>query len=105
MSPPICLSDEQFSAIMAAARSLAPNDQDAFLVRVAEILRRCQDVGDGVVGDGDVGRAVRQCQYMYLRPHPWEKGHKRVALPGGRRKNAGGADGRADETGKRDSGN
>jgi hypothetical protein len=47
--PPIRLSDDELSAVMAAARPLDVAVRDAFLQRVAGELGRCGEIGPGVV--------------------------------------------------------
>jgi hypothetical protein len=47
--PPIRLSDDELSAVMAAARPLDVRVRDAFLQQVANELPRCDEVGPGVV--------------------------------------------------------
>jgi hypothetical protein len=60
---PLALTDEQLSAIMAAAEPLAPADRSAFLEDVAAALAALP-----VVGDGAVNRVVREAQSKYFRP-------------------------------------
>jgi hypothetical protein len=60
-SNPISLSDSQLQQVLAAAAVLHVADRDAFLRSVAERLRHQQ------VGDGAVGRAVREAQREYFR--------------------------------------
>jgi hypothetical protein len=46
---PIKLSDDELSAVLAAARPLDVRVRDAFLQQVASELARCDEVGPGVV--------------------------------------------------------
>ena len=59
---PIRLTDEQLSAVLAAARPLAPADRDSFLQAVAEALR------DRPVGDGTVYRIIAGVQHRFFDP-------------------------------------
>jgi hypothetical protein len=59
---PISLSDDQLTQIMQCAEPLAPPDRSAFLEAVAVALR-----SHPVVGDGIVGRVVRQVQATFQR--------------------------------------
>jgi hypothetical protein len=61
--PPIALSDEQLAAVMAAAQPLAFADRSAFLEDVAAALAVLPSIGDGIVG-----RVVREVQSKYFRP-------------------------------------
>jgi hypothetical protein len=63
MPRPIALTDEQLSAVMAAAQPLAPADRSAFLEDVAAALTALP-----IVGDGAVNRVVREVQSRYFRP-------------------------------------
>jgi len=62
--PPLALSDEQLDAIMLAAKPLRPHDRDPFLREVVAALTN----GGGLVGDGDVNRAVRAAQRRFFDP-------------------------------------
>jgi hypothetical protein len=62
MSVPIRFTDEQINAIMAAAQPLAPADRPAFLEEVAAGLQHCE------IGDGAVGRVIREAQAKYWHP-------------------------------------
>jgi hypothetical protein len=62
MSSPILLTGPQFLAIVNAAASLCPCDRDQFLAAVATEL--CGKL----IGDGSVGRAIREVQSKF--PHP-----------------------------------
>jgi hypothetical protein len=55
-------TDDQLSAIMAAAQPLHPCERDLFLRAVAEALRE-----QPVVDDGLVGRVAREVQREFLR--------------------------------------
>ena len=61
--PPIALTDDQLSALFAAAQPLARDRRDGFLVAVAEILGAIRDPGDG-----DVNRAIRKAQREFFDP-------------------------------------
>ena len=50
---PLRLSDSQLDQIFRAGQPLRPADRDAYLQRIAEVLRDCPKPGDG-----DVYRAV-----------------------------------------------
>lgn len=63
MLRPIALTDEQLSAVMAAAQPLALADRSAFLEDVAAALAALPTIGDGVVG-----RVVREVQSKYFHP-------------------------------------
>jgi hypothetical protein len=52
--PPVALTDQQLTAIMRAAEPLRVGDRDRFLQAVAERLQ------GRVIGDGEVGRAIRE---------------------------------------------
>jgi hypothetical protein len=43
------LSDEQLTAVMAAAKPLSPPDRSAFLEQVAQALQAAPEIGDGVL--------------------------------------------------------
>ena len=49
MSRPIALSDDQLSAIMSAARPLAPWQRDGFLRDIAEELVKLPEIGSGAL--------------------------------------------------------
>jgi hypothetical protein len=64
MSPrPIALSDEQVTAIFAAAHPLAPDRRSDFLADVARELSQLP-----MVGDGTVHRVVMVVQRRYFDP-------------------------------------
>jgi hypothetical protein len=60
---PIKLSDDELSAVMAAARPLDVRVRDAFLQQVADELARCD-----VVGPGNVARICREVQRQFFDP-------------------------------------
>jgi hypothetical protein len=62
--PPLALTDDQMLIIQQAAAPLQPQDRGQFLQRVAFLLR------DVEIGDGAVGRAVRQAQAETLKARP-----------------------------------
>jgi hypothetical protein len=55
--------DEQMTMIYRASDALLPPDRPAFLSALADRLR-----GEPIVGDGSIGRAIRELQRQYLRP-------------------------------------
>jgi hypothetical protein len=61
-SPLIPLTGSQFLAIVNAAAALCPVDRDPFLAAVAAALQ------GQPIGDGTVGRIVREVQLRF--PHP-----------------------------------
>jgi hypothetical protein len=61
---PIPLSQPQFLAIPNAA-ALCPSDRDPFIAAVAAEL-----AGHAPVGDGSVGRAIREVQGRFAHPEP-----------------------------------
>ena len=60
MSTPICLSDSELTAIMDAARPLAPHARDHFLRQIAEAICALPERGDG-----SVARAIRSVWHTY----------------------------------------
>jgi hypothetical protein len=62
--PLIRLSDDELTAVFAAARPLAVHQRDAFLRQVADELRHC----NGDVGPGDVFRAIKAAQRSHFDP-------------------------------------
>ncbi len=60
---PLALSDEQMTAILHAAAPLPVADRDTFLQAIADALR-----DQPVLGDGLVGRTVREVLERFLRP-------------------------------------
>jgi hypothetical protein len=71
---PIPLSQPQFLAIANAAAALYPADRDPFLQSVANALQ-----GQIPIGDGLVGRIIRDVQCRFDHPEPehsparWER--------------------------------
>jgi hypothetical protein len=63
MSPPICLTDAQMSAVFAASHPLPPNRRGPFLEACAHALARLP-----MIGDGDVHRVVMAVQRKYFDP-------------------------------------
>jgi hypothetical protein len=49
MPQPLRLTDSELDAVTAACRPLAPERRDAFLQQVANTLKDCREIGDGVV--------------------------------------------------------
>ena len=60
---PVEVTDEQMTMIYRASDALLPPDRPAFLSALADRLR-----GEAIVGDGSIGRAIRELQRQYLRP-------------------------------------
>jgi hypothetical protein len=60
---PLEVTDEQMTMIYRASDALLPPDRPAFLSALAVRLR-----GEPIVGDGSIGRAIRELQRQYLRP-------------------------------------
>jgi hypothetical protein len=66
----LSLSDSQITAVMAAAKVLAPPDRSAFLELLAQELAT-QRVNGAELGDGAVYRVVRELQRRFWDPpHP-----------------------------------
>jgi hypothetical protein len=61
--PPLCLTDEQMSALFAAAHPLPPDSRSAFLEHCARELANLPAIGDGAVH-----RTVMQVQRIYFDP-------------------------------------
>jgi hypothetical protein len=61
--PPIRLSDDELAAVMAAARPIAVERRDAFLLAVASALQAC-----GEVGPGTVHRVCASLQRQFFDP-------------------------------------
>jgi hypothetical protein len=61
--PPIRLSDEQMSALLAASHPLPPDSRSAFLEHCARELARLPIFGDGVLH-----RVIMQVQREYFEP-------------------------------------
>jgi hypothetical protein len=59
-SSPLALSDSELTAVMSAARQLAPRERDRFLRRIAEIVSMLPERGDGAVA-----RAIRSVWAEY----------------------------------------
>jgi hypothetical protein len=57
------LSGLQQTAILNAARPLAPAERTAFMAGLAKQL-----VGRSEIGDGELHRAIRDLQRQYFRP-------------------------------------
>jgi hypothetical protein len=49
MPAPISLTDSEMTAIMAAARPLAPRDRDKFLRVIAVVIAEMPERGDGAI--------------------------------------------------------
>jgi hypothetical protein len=63
MPPIIKLTDEELSAVMSAARPLAPELRDPFLRAVAHTLQ-----GREVIGPGLVARVCAELQARFFEP-------------------------------------
>jgi hypothetical protein len=61
---PIPLSQPQFLAIANAAAALCPSDRDPFIAAVAAALE------GQPIGDGTIGRALRDVQCRFAHPEP-----------------------------------
>jgi len=61
MPQPVALSDDELSAVMAAARPLAPRDRDAFLQHIAQVIASMP-----IRGPGSVHRAIAELQSRYF---------------------------------------
>jgi hypothetical protein len=61
--PPIRLTDDELSAVMAAARPLDVAQRDGFLLEVAASLQACD-----VVGPGTVHRICAETQRRFFDP-------------------------------------
>ena len=61
---PIPLSQPQFLAIANAAAALFPSDRDSFIAAVAAALEG-QPIGDGIIG-----RIIRDTQRQFSHPEP-----------------------------------
>jgi hypothetical protein len=61
---PVQISEAQLCAIFAAANALHPADRDPFIVAVATELT------GQPIGDGSVGRAIRNAQAKFTHPEP-----------------------------------
>jgi hypothetical protein len=61
---PIALSQPQFLAIANAAAALNPVDRDQFIVAIAAELAGMP------IGDGSIGRAIREVQCRFSHPEP-----------------------------------
>ena len=58
---PIALTDNQLAQVQRCAEPLNPHDRGPYLERVAELLNGHE------IGDGLVGRVVREAQRQFLR--------------------------------------
>jgi hypothetical protein len=62
---PVVLTRPQFVQVANAAACLYPPDRDLFISAVAAELE-----GRPIIGDGDVGRAIRDVQLKFPHPEP-----------------------------------
>jgi hypothetical protein len=70
-SRPLALTDSEMTAVMSAARQLAPRERDGFLRRIAEIISMLPERGDGAVA-----RAIRSVwREYYDAPDLDERAH------------------------------
>jgi hypothetical protein len=60
---PICLTENQMNAVLAAATPLPPNRRSDFLVDIARELSSLPEVGDGVLH-----RVIMVAQKRYFAP-------------------------------------
>jgi hypothetical protein len=60
---PLALSDAQLDAIMLACRPMQPQERQAFLAALGVLFQ-----GREEIGDGELGRALRQLQREIFRP-------------------------------------
>jgi len=67
--PPMRLSDDELSAVMAAARPIAVERRDAFLQTVADEPANCAEVGPG-----SVYRIVTTAQQKFFDPPDLSRG-------------------------------
>jgi hypothetical protein len=67
--PPVRLSDSELTAVMTAARPLAPHLRDAFLQHVVEALGLCPEIGPGTVN-----RICREAQKKFFDPPALDHG-------------------------------
>jgi hypothetical protein len=65
---PIRFTDAQLAAVMRAAEPLTPADRGRFLEAVAAALRCHAEIGDGTIG-----RAIRETQAKYWDPPQLER--------------------------------
>jgi hypothetical protein len=49
MPKPLALSDDELSAVLAAARPIAVERRDAFLQQIASTLSNCAEISPGLV--------------------------------------------------------
>jgi hypothetical protein len=61
---PISLTDDQLSTVMRATEPLDPHRRSAFLSALAQMLRSEPQP----IGDGALGRAIRQLQHEFHDP-------------------------------------
>ena len=60
----ILITDQQYLAIANAAAALCPADRDQFIAAVA------RELAGQSIGDGTVGRAIRNVQPRFSHPEP-----------------------------------
>jgi hypothetical protein len=70
---PVCLTDMQLDAVLAAAHPLAPDRRSAFLEDVARELARLPEVGDGMLH-----RIIMVVQRRHFDPPDFGSGGKGV---------------------------
>jgi hypothetical protein len=63
---PVALTDDQLAQVQRCAAPLNPHDRGAYLERVAQMLNGHE------IGDGLVGRVVREVQRQFLRTPEFE---------------------------------
>lgn len=69
--PPIRLTDDELTAVFAAARPIDVAMRDEFLRTVAALLQSCVEVGPGTVH-----RAIAAAQAKYFTPPVTDHPHK-----------------------------
>jgi hypothetical protein len=77
MDPPmsIALSDRQIDHILLTTRPLAPPERAGFFAELFETLLMRRDE----VGDGELGRLLRDLHCRHFRPPPEEEAGRRVS--------------------------
>jgi hypothetical protein len=75
MSTPVALTDEQMSALLAAAHPLPARSRLAFLEQCARELAQLPEVGNGAVH-----RVVMKVQRQYFDPPDLATGHMPIGV-------------------------
>jgi hypothetical protein len=71
---PLAFTDSQLDAIFNAGRPLQPQEQQAFLAALGAMFQ-----GRSEIGDGELGRAIRDLQREHFRPPTETETARRVA--------------------------